>query len=393
MQIEPGHVAVVTRAPAGSGSPWAERSASRVSAWCSPMSRKPPSRRPAALTEAGVDVRTVRCDVTSLESVQALADAAFDWRGAVNVLCNNAGVVAFGGAFESLDDWRWVIDVDMWGVVHGLHAFVPHARLRSSRPRREHGLDGGGLLGFPNIASYVAAKHAVVGMSQSMFHELRLRPWGCRCSVPASCDQHQHQPPEPSGHGRPPSRSNSSERTAPGHDASGGGQVRRGGRRGRPVLDHPRSLRGAGPGPRPHPHRRCAARAAPSPVRAKGSNGTGGGSPRRRQHAGLAGVETDRVGGAAVGPFLEARRGSRRSARAASMWPGSRGRAPGRGSRAACRCRSLHAQEVDPDPLAGQRLGPVERQAVERPLGRVVEVQPAMAVVPLAARARRRGRC
>jgi NAD(P)-dependent dehydrogenase (short-subunit alcohol dehydrogenase family) len=127
----------------------------------------------AELTEAGFDVLTLRCDVTSLESVRALADAAFDWRGEVNVLCNNAGVVAFGGAFESLDDWKWVIDVDMWGVVYGLHAFVPRM-LDSGRPGHVvNTASTAGLLGFPNIASYVAAKHAVVGMSQSIFHELR----------------------------------------------------------------------------------------------------------------------------------------------------------------------------------------------------------------------------
>ena len=168
------------------------------------------------------------------------------------------------------------------------------------------------------------------------------RPWGCRCSVPAS----SRPTSTPATENRPGTDGHRPEATV----RNGPRQAMTPAEVARCVVEAveadrfwicPRSLRGAGPGPRPHPHRRCAARAAPSPVRAKGSNGTGGGSPRRRQHAGLAGVETDRVGGAAVGPFLEARRGSRRSARAASMWPGSRGRAPGRGSCAACRCRSL----------------------------------------------------
>jgi NAD(P)-dependent dehydrogenase (short-subunit alcohol dehydrogenase family) len=125
------------------------------------------------LVSSGIEARGVECDVSSEASVGDLADEAFDWSGQVNILCNNAGVVAFGSAFESLDDWRWVIDVDMWGVVHGCHAFVPRM-LESGAPGHVvNTASTAGLLGFPRIASYVAAKHAVVGMSQAMFHELR----------------------------------------------------------------------------------------------------------------------------------------------------------------------------------------------------------------------------
>lgn len=129
----------------------------------------------AAVTElrgAGIDARGIECDVTSIESMQAAADDAFAWKGDVDVLCNNAGVVAFGDAFSSLDDWKWVIDVDLWGVVHGMHAFVPRMR-ESGRPGHiVNTASTAGIFGFPNIASYVAAKHAVVGMTQSIWHEL-----------------------------------------------------------------------------------------------------------------------------------------------------------------------------------------------------------------------------
>lgn len=121
----------------------------------------------------GIDALGVVCDVTSIDSMNALADSAFEWKGAVNVLCNNAGVVAFGGAFESLEDWRWVIDVDMWGVIHGMHAFVPRMQASGAPGHVVNTASTAGLLGFPGIASYVAAKHAVVGMTQSIWHELQ----------------------------------------------------------------------------------------------------------------------------------------------------------------------------------------------------------------------------
>lgn len=130
-------------------------------------------RAVAELTEAGIEAKGIVCDVTSMESVQAAADETFAWKGHVDVVANNAGVVAFGDAVSSLDDWRWVIDVDLWGVVHGLFAFVPRMRERGRPGHIVNTASTAGIFGFPNIASYVAAKHAVVGMSQSLWQELR----------------------------------------------------------------------------------------------------------------------------------------------------------------------------------------------------------------------------
>ena len=76
----------------------------------------------------------MRTDVTVWDDVEALAEAAYERYGAVHVVCNNAGVVTRGAAWEqSLEDWRWVIGVDLWGVIHGVKAFVPaHAGLAAS---------------------------------------------------------------------------------------------------------------------------------------------------------------------------------------------------------------------------------------------------------------------
>ncbi|MDG2114672.1 MAG: SDR family NAD(P)-dependent oxidoreductase, partial [Actinomycetota bacterium] len=166
MQIESGQVAVVTGGASGIGLAMARsfgaRGAKVVLADIEPVALD------AAITElaqAGVEARGVPCDVTSVESVNALADEAFDWTGNVNIVCNNAGVVVFGGAFDSLEDWKWVIDVDMWGVIHGCHAFIPRMTESGQPGHVVNTASTAGLLGFAGIASYVAAKHAVVGMS------------------------------------------------------------------------------------------------------------------------------------------------------------------------------------------------------------------------------------
>ncbi len=125
---------------------------------------------------AGIDgdVMIQRADVTSFEDMGALAAAAIDRYGRVNVVCNNAGVAGFGGMLEmSVSDWRWVIDVDLMGVVHGVKAFLPHLV--------EHG-DGhivntasvSGLLSQPGMSAYNAAKFGVIALSESLFYELQI---------------------------------------------------------------------------------------------------------------------------------------------------------------------------------------------------------------------------
>lgn len=172
MQIEQGQVAVVTGAASGIGLGLCHEFGRRaMSVVAADIEAGALASAVAELQAAGIDAKGVECDVTSIDSVQALADQAFAWKGHVNVVCNNAGVVAFGDGLASLDDWKWVIDVDMWGVVHGMLAFGPRMREASQPGHFVNTASTAGLLGFPGISSYVAAKHAVVGMSQSFWHE------------------------------------------------------------------------------------------------------------------------------------------------------------------------------------------------------------------------------
>src|SRR5215203_1908828 len=81
------------------------------------------------LRDFGPDIRGTVCDVADSISVEEAAKTTFDAFGNVHVVCNNAGVAAGGGIDRiSLDNWRWVIDVNLMGVLHGIHAFLPHIR-------------------------------------------------------------------------------------------------------------------------------------------------------------------------------------------------------------------------------------------------------------------------
>jgi len=135
-----------------------------------------------SLQEISPDIRGIICDVADAESVERAAQAAFDAFGRVHVVCNNAGVAAGGGIDHiSLDNWRWVIDVNLMGVVHGIKSFLPHIRAHGEgghivNTASMAGMDGG--LGF---SPYAASKFAVVGMSEGL--AIQLAPHGIGVSV------------------------------------------------------------------------------------------------------------------------------------------------------------------------------------------------------------------
>ncbi len=147
---------------------------------------------PAALEAAVGKIRAsgVRCegvvtDVAKRESVEALADAAFSRMGRVHVVFNNAGVAVAGPVAEmSHDDWRWVIDVDLWGVIHGVEAFVP--RLIAQR-EGGHVLATASFAGVvPNIGlgAYCVAKYGVVALMEVLSRELKPHAIGASVLCP-----------------------------------------------------------------------------------------------------------------------------------------------------------------------------------------------------------------
>ncbi len=136
------------------------------------------------LDDAGVEVATLITDVSKRSQVEGLADLAYEQFGAVNLLCNNAGVAVVGPAWECTDaDWAWAIGVNLWGVIHGLQAFLPRM-LKAGEPGHiVNTASLAGILAPPLSGPYVATKHAVVGMTESLFHDLALRQAKIGCSV------------------------------------------------------------------------------------------------------------------------------------------------------------------------------------------------------------------
>jgi NAD(P)-dependent dehydrogenase (short-subunit alcohol dehydrogenase family) len=125
------------------------------------------------LQSDGIECFGQIADVRSAAAVDALAQTALDTYGQVHVLCNNAGVVAFGRQWELSDqDWAWVIDICLWGVINGVRAFVPRMLASGEPCHVVNTASMGGLLSAPFVGPYAAAKHAVVGLSKSLRMEL-----------------------------------------------------------------------------------------------------------------------------------------------------------------------------------------------------------------------------
>ena len=120
-------------------------------------------------------VLTVPTDVRDPAAVSALAQRTVDAFGAVHVLCNNAGVSAIGYQWQTpLEDWQWVLGVNLLGVVRGIHAFVP-LLLEQDEAHVVNTASMAGLIVSPGMGAYVASKHAVVGLTKALRSELAAR--------------------------------------------------------------------------------------------------------------------------------------------------------------------------------------------------------------------------
>ena len=124
--------------------------------------------------KAGGEAIGIRTDVTKRADVEALAQRAFEHFGAVHIVCNNAGVGVFGTLATATDrDWQWVMNVNFWGVVHGVDAFVPRMIEQKQGGHIVNTASMAGLTGMPGLGVYCASKFAVVGLSESLLRELK----------------------------------------------------------------------------------------------------------------------------------------------------------------------------------------------------------------------------
>ena len=187
MQDLEGKVAVVTGGAGGIGRALVERFlAERMRVVVADVEETALDKTVAELQETGGDVIGVRTDVTSFESVQALADAAYEAYGAVHVLCNNAGVGPPGAlAWDTTpNDWKWTFSVNVFGVAHGVQAFVP--RMIESG---EEGIvvntssPDGPIAPMPMASVYAATKCAVTCLTECLDAQLEAEGTNLRAAV------------------------------------------------------------------------------------------------------------------------------------------------------------------------------------------------------------------
>jgi NAD(P)-dependent dehydrogenase (short-subunit alcohol dehydrogenase family) len=136
-----------------------------------------------SLTNFGPDVRGVICDVTDPESIDHAAKASYAAFGNVHVVCNNAGVADDGSGIDniSLDDWRWVLDVNLMGVLYGIRSFLPHIRAHGEGGHFVNTASIAGMVSCFGFSPYSASKFAVVAMSEGL--AMNLKPLGIGVTV------------------------------------------------------------------------------------------------------------------------------------------------------------------------------------------------------------------
>lgn len=124
-------------------------------------------------TAAEIGAVGIQTDVSNFESVSALAEEVRRQAGAVHVICNNAGVGPVGRIADmTLDDWRWVLNVNLWGVIHGVLAFLPLLRANRDGGHIVNTASIGGLVTMPGLGSYAVSKYGVVALSETLAQEL-----------------------------------------------------------------------------------------------------------------------------------------------------------------------------------------------------------------------------
>ena len=137
------------------------------------------------LNSKGLEAACVQVDVTKLESMQAAAEATIGTFGKVHIVSNNAGV-AVGGYSEScsMRNWNWVVDVNLWGVVHGLQAFVPLIQAHGEGGHVVSTASMAGMVGLRGAGPYNATKFAVVGMMETFAADHRKHNIGASVLCP-----------------------------------------------------------------------------------------------------------------------------------------------------------------------------------------------------------------
>ncbi len=178
-------VAVVTGAASGIGRALAGKSAQEgMKVVLADVEESALKQAEEELKASGAEVLAMRTDVSQAGDVETLAQKAFDTYGAVHLLFNNAGVAGGTTIWESsLADWQWVLGVNLWGVIHGIHAFVPRMLAQDSEGHIVNTASTFGLVSSSGAGIYKVSKHGVVTLSETLALELAARGAKLKASV------------------------------------------------------------------------------------------------------------------------------------------------------------------------------------------------------------------
>jgi NAD(P)-dependent dehydrogenase (short-subunit alcohol dehydrogenase family) len=217
-------VAVVTGAASGIGRALAERFAAEgMRVVLADVEEGALAAAERELKTRGATTLAVRTDVSSAADVDALARRTVDAFGAVHVVCNNAGVGSEPAPVweQSIESWKWVLGVNLWGVVHGIRSFVPIMLGQGSEGHVVNTASMAGHLSLPLASVYHATKFAVVTISESLHHELTMMGAKLRASVLCPgfvrtniMDSERNRPPDLRTESRPTSEAERALRAA-----------------------------------------------------------------------------------------------------------------------------------------------------------------------------------
>ncbi len=187
-----GRVAVVTGAASGIGRGLARHAArERMHVVLADVEPAALDEAAAEVAELGAETLAVRTDVSREADVQALAAAAYERFGAVHLLCNNAGVFQAGVVWQRTQaDWDWVVGVNVWGILHGIRAFVPRLLEQGGDAHIVNTASMAGLISVAYSGPYVVSKFAAAALTECLAHDLRAQeaPIGVSCLVPGLVD-------------------------------------------------------------------------------------------------------------------------------------------------------------------------------------------------------------
>jgi len=143
----------------------------------------------ATIRAGGGQALAVHTDVSDLGQVRALADRSYTTYGAVHILCNNAGVALHGGLERATHrDWQWVLGVNLWGVIHGIEAFLPRMIAAQEPGHVVNTASMAGLVATKGLGVYNTSKYAVVGLSETLAKDLKPYRIGVSVLCPMGVD-------------------------------------------------------------------------------------------------------------------------------------------------------------------------------------------------------------